>query len=132
MTRGLTWGVWDLLHVGHVRLLWRARLECDELLVGVTTDEYALARKGRLPVIPYEQRCEMLLALSSVTDVFPQSAKLTKAWAVKEYAPDVLFVASDWTPSTYEGEGLGVPVRYLPRTEGVSSSVIREWARASP
>lgn len=103
----------------------------DELLVGVTTDEACLARKGKRPIVPYEQRCELLLALRFVRGVFPQDAQHTKAWAVREYRPDALFVADDWTPDTFDGEGLGVPVWYLPRTPNVSSTYLREVARAS-
>jgi len=123
---GLTWGVWDMLHVGHVRLLQRAASRCETLFVGVTTDEFALERKGRRPVIPYEERCEMLLALPAVNSVFPQSASFTKADAVLSFGPEVLFVGSDWQPSTFDGARLGVPVVYLPRTVGVSSSGLRE------
>lgn len=129
MRVGLTWGVWDMLHVGHTRLLERAAGMVDALLVGVTTDEACLARKGKLPVVPYEQRREMLRAVRWVDGVFPQDETRTKAWAVARHNPFCLFVADDWTPATYDGEGLGVPVIYLPRTKGVSSSMLREVAR---
>lgn len=129
MRVGITWGVWDLLHVGHTRLLKRAREQCDHLIVGVTTDEAALARKGRRPVIPYEQRKEVLLALHDVDEVVRQDATFTKADAVRDIQPDVIFVGSDWTPSTFDGAKLGVPVVYLPRTEGVDTTRIKEWVR---
>jgi len=127
VTLGMTWGVWDMLHVGHVRLLQRAAARCDHLIVGVTTDEFAVERKGRAPIVPYAERCEVLLGVRGVTSVMPQSATFTKAHAVRLYQPDVLFVGDDWTPSTYDAAHLGVPVVYLPRTSGVSSSGYREW-----
>ena len=133
MRLGLTWGVWDLLHVGHVRFLQRAAARVDRLYVGVTTDEHCIARKGKRPVITYEDRIEMLLSLPTVHHCFPQSGNYTKADAVRDYHPTVLLVASDWTPFTYEGRDLGVPVVYLPRTEGVSSTSLREAVtRAAP
>lgn len=127
---GITWGVWDLLHVGHVRLLQRAAARCDRLLVGVTTDEHCVERKGRTPVIPYAQRTEMLLALPMVNLVFPQSSVFTKADAVKLHAPGVIFVGDDWSPASFDGARLGVPVVYLPRTAFVSTSGIVERVRA--
>ena len=121
---GLTWGVWDLLHIGHTRLLKSASELCEKLYVGVTTDEYAVIKKGRVPVIPYDQRTELLSELPFVAFTFPQSEEYTKAWAVQTYKPDALFVGDDWTPQTYGGEGLGVPVIYLPRTRITDTTCI--------
>jgi glycerol-3-phosphate cytidylyltransferase len=126
---GLTFGAFDLLHYGHVRLLTRARERCDALIVAVSTDEYVHAHKGHYPAVPYRHRMELVKALKCVDLVIPQSLTFGKSEAVQKYRPDVLFVGSDWTPSTFGGEGLGVPVTYLPRTEGVSSTLLREVMR---
>lgn len=124
--RGITFGVFDLLHVGHVRLLEAARSRCDHLTVCVTTDDYAEVRKGRRPVVPFGQRCELVAALRAVDYVSGQWEQMTKTHAVERYNPDAIFVGDDWTPATFDGEGLGVPVVYLPYTRDVSSTKIRE------
>lgn len=125
---GVAFGVFDLLHFGHVHLLREAKSRCSRLLVGVTTDEYAAARKGRSPVIPYRQRRAILEALSHVTATFKQDETFTKAQAVNAFEPDVIFVGDDWNPSTFDGEGLGVPVIYIPRLPEWSTSRIRDAA----
>jgi glycerol-3-phosphate cytidylyltransferase len=135
ITIGLTFGVWDLLHIGHTRLLQRAREQCSYLIVGVSTDEYVLEHKRRLPIIPYEQRAELLHSIRHVSQVIPQSLTFGKAEAVHAFRPDVLFVGDDWTPETYSGANLGVPVTYLPRTRETSTTSIIEGiqrVRAQP
>jgi glycerol-3-phosphate cytidylyltransferase len=126
---GIAWGVWDLLHVGHLALLRNASEQCDRLLVGVTTDKAALVRKGRAPVIPYAQRREMLLHLPYVAAAFRQDASFTKRDAVNAFEPDAIFVGDDWTPESFDGEGLGVPVIYVPRVPMWSSTWVRSAAR---
>lgn len=125
---GLAFGVFDLLHVGHIHLLREAKAQCSRLLVGVTTDEYALARKGRAPVIPYRQRCIHLETLRPVTATFKQDATFTKRDAVNAFQPGVIFVGDDWNPGTFDGENLGVPVVYIPRLPEWSTSRIRDAA----
>lgn len=128
MRTGLTFGVFDLLHVGHIHLLREARSQCDRLLVGVTTDECASTRKGRAPVIPFRQRRILLETLLPVTATFKQDETFTKRDAVAAFQPDVIFVGDDWNPSTFEGENLGVPVVYIPRLPEWSTTRVRRDA----
>ncbi|MEA2018912.1 MAG: adenylyltransferase/cytidyltransferase family protein, partial [Campylobacterota bacterium] len=58
-TIGYTTGVYDLFHIGHLNVLRRAKLECDYLIVGVTTDELVLSRKNKTPIIPLRERMEI-------------------------------------------------------------------------
>lgn len=69
MIVGYASGVFDLFHIGHLRLLETARGLCDHLLVGVSTDELVHAYKDRWPVIPYAERAEIVRALKCVDAV---------------------------------------------------------------
>ena len=121
---GLTWGAFDLLHIGHVNLLQKAKAQCIVLFVCVSNDEYILKHKGRLPIIPYLERINMVTSLRCVDLASFQTFEFDKVAAVVRYSPDVLFVGDDWTPKTYTGEGLGVPGVYLPHTKVVSTTSI--------
>ena len=125
---GYTAGVFDLFHVGHSRLLANAKGLCDRLIVGVSTDEIAHS-KSRPPIVPFEDRLEVVRSCRYVDAAVPQ-ASLDKYAAYLQIGFDVLFVGNDWFGSaawkTYEkqlGEN-GVAVIYLPYTRGRSSSEI--------
>lgn len=128
---GYTTGVYDLFHIGHVNLLRAAAQRCDRLIVGVTTDELSLARKGKTPVIPFGERVEILSSLRWVDEVAPQTS-MDKLAAWRDHRFDKMFVGSDWqgTPSwqDYEEEfrPFGVSVVYLPYTPTTSSTILRE------
>lgn len=125
MRRGAAFGAFDLFHIGHARLLKRARERCDHLTVAVTDEDYIVRFKGRPPIIPLEQRLEIVAACKYVDAVTVQTDTLGKKPILEEFGIDVIFVGDDWTPETFDGEGLGVPVIYLPRTQGISSTDIR-------
>ena len=131
MKRGVAFGAFDMFHIGHARLLRRARQACDHLTVAVTDEDYIRRFKGRSPIIPLEQRMEVVAACKWVDAVTVQTNEGGKKPILEEHRIDVIFVGDDWTPATFDGEGLGVPVVYLPRTPGVSSSGIREVLRAA-
>ena len=127
--KGYTAGVFDLFHVGHLRLLWRAKEQCTHLTVGVTTDELCMEYKMTGPTIPYEQRVEIIRGLACVDTVVAQTElDKVKAWFVLRY--DKLFVGDDWQcmPQWNDWERqlgyAGATVVYLPRTPDVSSTGI--------
>lgn len=131
---GFTSGVYDLFHVGHLNILKRAKEYCDYLIVGVTTDEVALSAKHKLPVIPFNERCEIVESIKYVDKVVPQTSYEIegKIKAAKENNIDVMFVGSDWKGTDKWNEierelaKLNIIVVYLPHTDGVSSSSIRK------
>ena len=90
-------GTFDLLHVGHVRLLKRARLEGDFLIVGLSTDSLNVEKKDRRPVVPFEQRKEMLLSLECVDEVFAEESLEDKRAYVRAHAIDVIVHGDDAT-----------------------------------
>ncbi len=128
---GYTTGVFDMFHVGHLNILRRAKAQCDHLIVGVSTDELVQKEKNKTPVIPLEARMEIVRAIRYVDEVVPQVDK-NKMAAWQRHPFDVMFVGSDWqnTPQWNEFERqfapLGVKIVYLPHTDGISSTLLRE------
>lgn len=119
----LTYGTYDLFHVGHVRLLERARALGDRLVVGVSSDEFN-AIKGKRSVIPYEHRAEILRALSCVDDVFPEHDWGQKESDIRRLHAAVLVMGDDWAGKFDEYKTL-CEVAYLPRTGGISSTELK-------
>ena len=92
---GYTTGVFDLFHIGHLNILKRARLECDYLIVGITTDELAMSIKGEKPFIPFEERMEIVESIKFVDEVVPQTSyNKIEAWNKLKF--DRMFVGDDW------------------------------------
>lgn len=131
---GYTTGVFDVFHIGHLNILRRAKEQCEHLIVGVTTDELCFQRKNKHPIIPEQDRMEIVRAIRYVDEVVPQK-DMDKLAAVKELHADVVFVGSDWkgTPSweRYEKEfaQVGCDVVYLDHTDGISSTIVGERMR---
>ena len=132
---GYTTGVFDLFHVGHLRLLNRAKSKCDRLIVGVSTDELVEEYKSKKPVIPYEERAEIVSALKCVDEVVPQKHR-DKIAAYHEIKFDLMFVGSDWKGSDLFNEveselaGHGVDVVYFEYTNNVSSTSLQSTLQA--
>jgi glycerol-3-phosphate cytidylyltransferase len=128
MLIGYTSGVFDLFHIGHLNLLKNAKGMCDKLIVGVTTDDLSLY-KGKKPLIPFEDRIEIVRGIKYVDAVVPQET-MDKAEMCKKLKASVLFVGDDWCKTQKwdeierELEIIGVRVVYFPYTKGVSSTAI--------
>jgi glycerol-3-phosphate cytidylyltransferase len=126
---GYTTGVFDLFHIGHLNILRRSRAECDELIVGVSTDELVLATKGRLPAVPFDERLEIVSAIRDVDRAVPQ-ASLDKLEAWSRLRFDVLFSGSDhqseprWQEYERRLAEKGSSVTYFPYTTHTSSSLV--------
>jgi len=128
MVIGYTSGVYDLFHIGHLNLLKNAKGMCDKLIVGVTTDNLSLY-KGKKPLIPFEDRFEIVRSIKYVDAVVPQET-MDKAVMCKKLKASVLFVGDDWYRTSkwelieQELEKIGVRVVYFPYTKGISSTTI--------
>lgn len=122
---GITFGAFDPLHQGHINLFKNALKQCDKLIVCVSDNEYIEKHKGYIPTSDIFERMRWVKRTGLISFVFKQSFQFTKQWSVNYFEPDVIFVGDDWTPETFTGEGLGVPVVYLPRTKGISSTQLR-------
>jgi glycerol-3-phosphate cytidylyltransferase len=127
---GYATGVFDLFHIGHLNIIRQARERCDRLIVGVSTDELVEREKGRLPVIPYEERAAIVASIEGVGRVVPQQS-MDKLSAWEEFRFSRVFVGGDWRGSerwnTLEREfaSRGVEVVYFPYTQHTSSTLLR-------
>lgn len=128
---GYTTGVFDMFHVGHLRLIKRAKEMCEFLIVGVSTDELVQSYKNKTPIVPFDQRVEIVEACKYVDMVVPQES-MDKLKALEKLHFDVMFHGDEWkgTPmyNRYEEEfsKVGVEIVYFSHTEGVSSSILKE------
>lgn len=128
---GYTTGVFDMFHIGHLNILKKAKEQCEYLIVGVSTDEVVKNYKNKLPIIPFEQRREIVAAIKYVDEVVPQTS-LNKMDAYKKLKFNAIFHGSDWKGSEMynkiieEFAYVGVDIVFLPHTDGVSSTMISE------
>jgi glycerol-3-phosphate cytidylyltransferase len=128
---GYTTGVFDLFHIGHLNILKRARLECDYLIVGITTDELAMSIKGEKPFIPFEERVEIVEAIKFVDEVVPQTTyNKMKAWNNLKF--DRMFVGDDWKNTKEwiqiekDFSEYNVEIIYFSYTSHTSSTILRD------
>jgi len=128
---GYTTGVFDLFHVGHLNILKRAKKMCDELIVGVTTDELTEKRKGRKPIIPFQERVDIVKSIKYVDSVVPQK-EINELKDQEKLKFNIIFKGDDWKGSERwntiekEFEKRGVKVIFLPYTKTTSSTIIRK------
>jgi len=126
MKRILTYGTFDLLHYGHIRLLKRAKELGDYLIVALSTDEFN-AIKGKKSYHDYETRKKMLEAVRYVDLVIPENNWEQKKDDILTYKVDVCVMGSDWAGSDkFDYLKEYCEVTFLERTEGISTSKIKE------
>jgi glycerol-3-phosphate cytidylyltransferase len=121
---GITFGAFDPLHYGHIKLFENAKKHCDVLIVCVSDDEYIKGNKGHKERVSFRERKEAVKAIKYVDEVDIQSLHYGKKEACQNWKPDVIFVGSDWNQNTFKGMNLGVPVVFLPHTKGISSTLL--------
>ena len=131
---GYTCGVFDVFHVGHLNLLERCKEYCDKLYVGVCDDRYVKIKKNKEPVYSENDRVRIINALKCVDGAFlvtiEETDDKTKVFDICRF--DVLFSGDDWKGSERykrteeEFKKIGIDIVYLPYTQGISASQIRE------
>ncbi len=124
MKRVITYGTFDLLHYGHVRLLQRAKQLGDYLIVACSTEELN-DFKGKQAYHPYEERKAMLEAIRYVDLVIPESEWEQKIKDIQKYHVDIFTIGDDWQ-GEFDYLKEYCEVIYLPRTDGISTTKIRE------
>lgn len=126
-------GVFDLLHRGHINLLWRARQLGDILIVGVVSSEGCNSYKGRFPAQSVSDRINAIKQLTFV-DVVEVQQTTDPTQLLERYLPDVLIHGNDWE-KLIEGnetlQRLGIELVLLPYTIGISSTSLREQGASS-
>ena len=128
---GFTAGTFDMFHVGHLNLLKNAKERCDYLVVGVNSDELVINYKHKKPVVPSEERVQIVEAIKYVDQVIVTDT-LDKKAAWDKIAYSRLFIGDDWKGSDRwnkteeEMKQYGVEVVYLPYTKTTNSTLLRE------
>ncbi|MEW1955066.1 adenylyltransferase/cytidyltransferase family protein [Terrabacter sp. NPDC080008] len=124
-TTVITFGTFDVFHVGHVRVLKRAAELGDRLVVGVSSDALNIAKKGRAPVFNEDERLEIISSLRVVDGVFLEESLEQKRDYILEQKADVLVMGDDWA-GKFDWVKDVCDVVYLPRTPSVSTTGLIE------
>ena len=124
----LTFGTFDLLHVGHVRLLSRARELGDRLIVGVSSDNLNFTKKNKYPEFSQDERMEIISMIKGIDGVFLEESLELKDFYLQEYGADILVMGDDWRGKFDHYESI-CQVVYLPRTPSISTTAVIEKAR---
>lgn len=124
MTTVITYGTFDLFHVGHVRLLRRLSELGDRLIVGISTDQFNDI-KGKKSFCSYEERAEIVQSCKYVDYVFPENNWEQKIVDIKKYNADIFAIGDDWQ-GKFDELNEFCEVLYLSRTENISTTQIKK------
>ena len=120
----LTYGTFDMFHVGHLNLLNRLKKLGDTLIVGISTDEFNKV-KGKKTLIPYDQRVKIVQNIKCVDLVISEMDWNQKIEDIKKYNVDIFAMGVDWK-GKFDSLADYCEVHYLPRTENVSTSNLKK------
>lgn len=120
----LTYGTFDMFHIGHLNLLKRLKALGDKLIVGVSTDAFN-ELKGKKTIIPYDQRAQIVEAIRYVDQVIPEESWEQKVTDIQKYHVDIFAMGHDWE-GKFDNLKAYCEVIYLPRTEGISTTALKE------
>ncbi|MEX0429500.1 adenylyltransferase/cytidyltransferase family protein [Nocardioides sp. DS6] len=121
----ITFGTFDVFHIGHLRMIERAGSYGDRLVVGVSADELNRRKKDRDPVFSEGERLAIIAALKPVDEVFLEESLELKRHYIEKYAADVLVMGDDWAGRFDEFKDI-CEVVYLPRTPAISTTALIE------
>lgn len=127
----ITFGTFDILHVGHINILRRAREMGERLVVGVSSDALNFAKKGRYPVYSQSERCEIIGVIRYVDDVFVEESLELKREYILRHKAGILVMGDDWR-GRFDSFNDICEVVYLPRTPSISTTSIIEIVRSTP
>ena len=126
----ITFGTFDVFHVGHLRVIERAAALGDRLVVGVSADDLNQRKKGREPVFSQSERMAIVGALKMVDEVFVEESLELKRAYIERYAADVLVMGDDWEGTFDEFRDV-CEVVYLSRTPAISTTALIEKISSS-
>jgi glycerol-3-phosphate cytidylyltransferase len=125
MKRVITFGTFDVFHVGHINILERARALGDCLIVGVSSDQLNFSKKQRYPIYDENQRLRILRAIRCVDEVFLEESLEEKPEYIETYRADLLVMGNDWD-GKFDSMKQYCDVQYLERTPSISTTEIIE------
>jgi len=128
--RVITFGTYDVFHVGHVNILERAKLHGSHLIVGVSSDELNMSKKQRYPIYSENDRMHIIRSLKCVNEVFVEESLELKREYIKYYNADILIMGDDWQ-GKFDHLNDICKVIYLPRTPSVSTTEIIEIVKTT-
>jgi glycerol-3-phosphate cytidylyltransferase len=121
----ITFGTFDVFHVGHLRIIERAASYGDRLVVGVSADALNRVKKDREPVFTEAERLAIVGALKPVDEVFVEESLELKRHYLEKYSADVLVMGDDWA-GRFDELGDICEIVYLPRTPAISTTALIE------
>lgn len=124
----ITFGTFDLFHIGHLNILKRSAEFGRKLVVGVSTDALNFSKKGRYPVIPQEERMELVRCCRYVDQVFYEESLDLKRQYILDAKADCLVMGNDWKGKFDEFNDI-CDVRYLDRTDNISTTYLEKFIR---
>jgi glycerol-3-phosphate cytidylyltransferase len=119
----ITFGTFDLLHIGHINILERAKKLGDKLIVGISTDKFSYKKKNRYPIYNQNDRKQILESLKCVDEVFFEESFEQKREYIKKYNADIFVMGNDWVGRFDEFNDI-CKVVYLDRTPSISTTEI--------
>lgn len=125
----ITFGTFDIFHVGHLAILQRAKALGDRLVVGVSSDRLNLQKKQRNPIYSESERIAILRNIKDVDDVFLEKSLEEKAKYIQNYRADILAMGDDWEGHFDHFRDI-CEVVYFPRTPSISTTEIIEIVRS--
>lgn len=129
MKKIITFGTFDVFHVGHINILERAAALGDYLIVGVSSDKLNFDKKSRYPIYNEADRMKIIQSLKFVDQVFIEESLELKLEYIKKYNADILVMGDDWT-GKFDWVKSDCDVIYLPRTPSISTTEIIEVVKS--
>ncbi len=129
MKKVITFGTFDVLHIGHINILERARALGDSLVVGISSDQLNFKKKNRLPIYNEADRKKLISSLRFVDSVFLEESLELKREYISKYKADILVMGNDWEGKFDEFNDI-CQVVYLPRTPSISTTEIIEIVKS--
>jgi len=126
--RVITFGTFDVFHIGHVNILERCKSLGDTLIVGISSDELNFSKKQRFPIYSEEDRLKIIQSMSFVDEVFIEHSLEKKREYIEYYKADILAMGDDWA-GKFDMFNDICEVIYFPRTPSISTSEIIEIAK---
>ncbi len=119
----ITYGTFDMFHIGHLKLLKRLKKMGDKLIVAVSTDEFNRG-KGKKVMIPYKQRAKILKSIKYVDKVIPEKSWEQKVTDVQKHKVDIFAIGDDWK-GEFDFLEEHCKVVYLERTKDISTTQLK-------